>query len=59
MDALIRRVQRVAAGRPDPVGTLAETVSMAGTIGVDPYALLCVLVEGAIRTISQHIPPER
>jgi hypothetical protein len=32
---------------------------MAGTIGVDPYALLGMLVEGAIRTIAQDIPPER
>jgi hypothetical protein len=59
VDALIRRVQRVAAGRPDPLRILAQTIDMAGPIGLDPYAVLGVLVEGAIRTIAQHIPPER
>jgi len=59
VDALIRRVQRVAASRPDPMYILAQTISMTGAIDADPYAVLGVLVEGAVRTIIQHIPPEQ
>ena len=59
VDALIRRVQRVAASRPDPMHILAQTISMTGEIGADPYAVLGVLVEGAVLTILQRIPEER
>ena len=43
VEALVRRVQRVAASRPDPLHILAQTIAMTGTIGVDPYAVLGVL----------------
>jgi hypothetical protein len=59
VEALVRKVQRVAANRPDPLYILAQTIGMAGTIGLDPYAVLGVLVEGAVRTLIQHIPAER
>jgi hypothetical protein len=59
VQALVRRVQRVAANRPDPAHILAQTISMTGTIGMDPYAVLGVLVEGAVQTLIQHIPAER
>jgi|HubBroStandDraft_3_1064219.scaffolds.fasta_scaffold800135_1 hypothetical protein len=59
IDVLIRRVQRVAASRPDPLYVLAETINMAGMIGMDPYEVLGVLIEGAVQTIVHHIPPER
>src|SRR3954467_7340202 len=59
VDALIRRVQRVAASRPDPMHILAQTISMTGEIGADPYAVLGVLVEGAVMTIVQHVPAEQ
>jgi hypothetical protein len=59
IDALIRRVQRVAASRPDPMHILAQTISMTGAIGADPYAVLGVLVEGAVQTIVQQIPREQ
>jgi hypothetical protein len=59
VEALVRRVQRVAANRPDPLHILAQTIAMTGTIGLDPYAVLGVLVEGAVQTLTQHIPPER
>jgi hypothetical protein len=59
VEALIRRVQRVAASRPDPMHILAQTISMTGAIGADPYAVLGVLVEGAVQTIVQQIPPEQ
>jgi hypothetical protein len=32
---------------------------MTGEIGADPYAVLGVLVEGAVLTIVQHIPAEQ
>ena len=32
---------------------------MTGTIGADPYAVMGVLVEGAVRTLMQHIPVDR
>jgi hypothetical protein len=59
VEALIRRVQRVAASRPDPMHILAQTISMTGEIGADPYAVLGVLVERAVLTIVQQIPAEQ
>jgi hypothetical protein len=59
VDALIRRVQRVAASRPDPMHILAQTISMTSEIGADPYAVLGVLIEGAVQTIAQRIPAEQ
>ena len=59
VDELIRRVQRVAANRPDPMHILAEMISMVGESDVDPYAIVGVLIEGAVHTIVQHIPAER
>jgi hypothetical protein len=38
---------------------LAQTISMTGEIGADPYAVLGVLVEGAVLTIIQDIPAEQ
>jgi hypothetical protein len=59
VDALIRRVQRVAANRPDPLVILARSISMSGEIGLDAYAVLGVLVEGAVQMLVRHIPAER
>jgi hypothetical protein len=59
IDGLSRRVQRIAANRPDPVRILAKTITLTGAIGMDPYAVLGTLVEGAVQTIVQQIPPER
>jgi hypothetical protein len=59
LDALIRRVQRVAKDRPDPTHILAEVISMIGASEADPYTVLGVLVEGAAHTLVRHIPPER
>src|SRR5665213_2244528 len=59
VEALIRRVQRVAASRPDPMYILAQTISMTGAIGADPYGVLGVLIEGAVETIVQQIPAEQ
>ena len=59
IDALIRRVQRVAADRPDPTHILAEVISMIGASEADPYVVLGVLVEGAAHMVTHHIPTER
>jgi hypothetical protein len=59
IDALIRRVQRVAADRPDPTHILAEVIAMIGASEADPYLVLGVLVEGIAHTVAHHIPAER
>jgi hypothetical protein len=59
VDALVRRIRRVAADRPDPAHILAHTISMAGAAGADPYTVLGILVEGAVQTLTQQIPAER
>jgi hypothetical protein len=51
--------KRAAAGRPDPTRILAQTISFACPGGADPYAVLGVLVEGAVQTLAEHIPKER
>jgi hypothetical protein len=38
---------------------LAQTIAMTGAIGADPYAVLGVLIEGAVETIVQQIPAEQ
>jgi len=59
VDELIRRVQRVAADRPDPMHILAQMISMIGESDVDPYAVLGLLIEGATYTLTRYVPPER
>jgi hypothetical protein len=59
VEALIRRIQRVTASRPDPMHILAQTIGMTGAIGADPYAVLGVLIEGAVQTIFHQIPKEQ
>lgn len=38
---------------------MAELVSLIGERGADPYLLIGVLLEGAVRTLAKHIPLER
>ena len=59
VDKLIRRVQRVAADRPDPLHILAQMISMIGESDVDPYAIMGVLIEGTVHTLINHLPAER
>jgi hypothetical protein len=59
VQALVRRVKRVAASRPDPAHILAQTISMTSTIGMDPHVVLGILVEGAVQTLIRQIPAER
>jgi hypothetical protein len=55
----LRRVQRVAAGRPDPARILAHTNSMVCPGGADPYAVLGLLIEGTVQPLVERIPWER
>jgi hypothetical protein len=59
VDHLARRARRIATGRPDPIRILAKTITMTGVIGMDPYAVLGTLIEGAVQTIVQQVPEER
>ena len=59
VDKLIRRVQRVAADRPDPLHILAQMISMIGESDVDPYAIMGVLIEGTVHTLINQVPAER
>jgi hypothetical protein len=58
LDDLIRRVEKTAASRPDPVQTVATVIRLMSDRGADPYLLIGVLVEGAIHTLIKHIPSE-
>lgn len=59
IDALARRVKRLAAERPDPSHALAEIITMIGDSDADPYVIMGVLVEGAVQTVVRHIPTEQ
>jgi hypothetical protein len=59
VDQLIRRIQRTAASRPDPAYILAQAITMTGAIGMDPYAVLGILLDGAVQTLVKQIPAER
>jgi hypothetical protein len=59
IDALVRRVKRLAAERPDPAHILAEIITMIGASETDPYVILGVLVEGTVQTVVRHIPTEQ
>jgi len=38
---------------------IAQTISMAGTISLDPDIVRAILVEGAVQTLFRQIPAER
>jgi hypothetical protein len=59
VDELIRRVERVAADRPDQLHVPARMISIVGESDVDPYAVRGTLIEGAAHTVARHIPTER
>jgi hypothetical protein len=59
IDDLIRQTERDAAGKTDLVRLVSDVVELAGDEGADPYLLIGVLVENAIHTLTQHVPPER
>jgi hypothetical protein len=38
---------------------VAELAKLTGDRGADPYLLIGVLLESAVHTLAEHIPPER
>ena len=56
---LVRRVERIAASRADPLELVATVIRLMGDRGADPYLLIGVLVEGAVHTLFKHIPADR
>ena len=59
VDDLIRQAEEAAAAKPDQVRLVAELIKLIGDGGADPYLLIGVLLEGAVHTLDNHIPPER
>ena len=59
VDDLIRQAEEAAAAKPDQVRLVAELIQLIGDEGADPYLLIGVLLEGAVHTLANHIPPER
>ena len=59
LDDLVRRVEKAAASRPDPVQLVATVIRLIGNRGADPYLLIGVLMEGAVNTLVKHVPAER
>ena len=59
VDDLIRQAEEAAAAKPDHFRLVAELIKLIGDGGADPYLLIGVLLEGAVQTLANHIPPER
>ncbi len=59
VDNLIRKAEQAATAKPDQIRLVGELVRLVGDGGADPYLLIGVLLEGAVHTLAQHIPPER
>lgn len=59
LDRLIQHANRVSGRKPDSVELLARMIALATDDGADPYLVLGVLIEGAVRTLDKHIPSER
>jgi hypothetical protein len=59
IDDLIQQAERAAAATPDQVRLVVELVRLIDERGVDPYLLIGTLLEGAVHTLANHIPPER
>jgi hypothetical protein len=59
IDDLIRQAEQAAAAKPNQVRLVAELVRLVGDRGADPYLLIGALVDSAVDTLANHIPPER
>lgn len=59
LDKLIQLAEQAAAEEPDRVAALAEIIKTVSAGDADPYLVMGVLVEGAVRTLQSHIPDER
>ena len=56
LDRLIQHANRVSGRKPDSVELLARMIALATDDGADPYLVLGVLIEGAVRTLDKHVP---
>jgi hypothetical protein len=59
IDALIQQVEQSAADQPDALHLLGTAIKGLTDEAIDPYLLAGLLIEGAVHTVVQHIPPER
>jgi hypothetical protein len=56
---LIRQVEQATQANPDYVRLAADLNRWFGDQGADPYLLIGTLLEGAVHTLVQHVPPEQ
>jgi len=59
LQRLIQQANRASARKPDTIELLARMIGLATDDGADPYLVMGVLVEGAVHTLSRHVPAER
>lgn len=59
LEAMIRHIERIAAGHPDPVSALVEFIKVVIVSEADPYLLAGAMLEGVAATIAQKVPAER
>ncbi len=58
IDALVRQIEQ-SADQPEALRLLGITIRGMADEAVDPYLLAGLLIEGAVHTVAQYIPPER
>jgi hypothetical protein len=59
IDLLMRQVEQSTFDGPDPLRMLATAIKLLARKGVDPYLLTGILIEGAVHSVANHIPPTR
>jgi hypothetical protein len=59
LNRLIKLAEQAAADEPDPVRALVEKIRAVAEGNADPYLVMGVLVEGAVRMLETRIPAER
>jgi hypothetical protein len=59
LDRLIRQANQASSRKPGSVEMLARVIQLVTADGADPYLVLGVLIEGAVHTLAEYIPPER
>jgi len=59
LDRLIQQANQTSSVKPDSVELLARVIHLVTSDGADPYLVLGVLIEGAVKTVAGHIPAER
>lgn len=56
LERLIQQANQASSRKPDSIEMLAKMIALATDDGADPYVVIGVLVEGAVRTLANHIP---